>query len=185
MALENDTELKKIAGGMLPPDVVVQLREAMQRKGLISAAAKKGLAEAQPVAKEEFDKLFNENSVKVYVENFFEEHMKSMILGFIGFEDSWHSGLQPKSHDFNKTAMYRFFQDKMEATAKQFFLEHFSDRMQDLKLTQKSKDKIVSSYRNHLEWELERLVHEKAKEDARKIFSELMGVEPSDESDDD
>ena len=185
MPLDNHDELTKIAGGMLPAEVVSQLRESLQRKGLISAAAKKGLAEAQPKAKAEFDKLFNEHSVVSYVENFFEEHMKSMILGFIGFEDSWHSGLQPKNHDFNKTAMYRFFQSTMEETAKKYFLEHFADRMGELKLTQKSKDKIVSTYRNHLEWELERLVHEKAKEDARKIFFELMGVDPAEESDDD
>jgi hypothetical protein len=183
MALENQEELKEVFGGMLPDAIVRQLREMLSRKSVISSTARKALTDAEPKAKEEFNKLFNEQNVQKYVEDYFESHMDRMILGFIGFEESWSNGLQPKSHDFHKTAMYRFFQDTMEKTAKKYFLEHFADRMADLKLTQKSKDKIVSAYRNNLEWELERLVHEKAKADARKVFEQIMGCEPSEDDD--
>ena len=184
MSIENQNELKKIAESILPPEVALQIQESLKRKGMVSSAVKKGIAAAQPKAEEEFKALFDERNVVQYVESFFEKHMNSMILGFIGFEDSWHSGLQPKSNDFEKTAMYRFFQNTMEETAKKYFLEHFSDRMADLRLTQKQKDKIVSSYRDHLGWEIERIVRNKAKADAEKILFQLIGVDPSEGPDD-
>ena len=162
---------------IFPAAVAKQLRESLYMREKTLKTAEKGIRSANVEAEKRFKELFNEQSVANYVEGFFETHMKSIVLNLIGMEESWHSGLQPKSSEFHKTTLYRVYQQAIE-----MLKEKLAPALAEVTLSKAMVAKITAQYRQSLEWRLERMINDKAEEDAKVIFDHIMltDVEPED-----
>jgi uncharacterized membrane protein YheB (UPF0754 family) len=108
--------------------------------------------------------------------------MNSIILSLIGMEESWHNGLQPKNNEFHKTTLYRVYQQVVEQQVIEMLKEKLTPALAEVKLSKQTVAKLTSKYRQTLEWKLERLIDEKAENDADIIFDHILltNVEPDD-----
>lgn len=167
---------------IFPAAVAKQLRESLYTREKTLKTAEKGIRSANVEAEKRFKELFNEQSVANYVEGFFETHMKSIVLNLIGMEESWHSGLQPKSSEFHKTTLYRVYQQAIEQQVIEMLKEKLAPALAEVTLSKAMVAKITAQYRQSLEWKLERMINDKAEEDAKVIFDHIMltDVEPED-----
>ena len=166
-------ELRETLGKLFPPKVVEQVRSSFYARGQLQKTVEAGFRSASDQSKEEFQKVFNPEKVSSFIDSFFEEHMKKIVLGIIGFEESWHSGLQPKSHQFETTVLYRSFMKIAEEKIVQILVEKFEPALKDITLSRKEMSELTKHYRQSLQWKLEKMVSEKAEQDAEEIFKHI------------
>jgi hypothetical protein len=167
---------------IFPAETAAQLRSSLYSQEKMLESVKKGIRSANANAEKQFKDIFNEQNVKNYVDGFFETHMNSIILSLIGMEESWHNGLQPKNNEFHKTTLYRVYQQVVEQRVIEMLKEKLAPALAEVKLSKQTVAKLTSKYRQTLEWKLERLIDEKAENDADVIFDHILltNVEPDD-----
>lgn len=167
---------------IFPAETAAQLRGSLHSREKLLKSVEKGIRSANADAEKQFKDIFNEENVKNYVDGFFEQHMKSIVLSLIGMEESWHSGLQPKSSEFHKTTLYRVYQQAVEERVIEMLKEKLAPALAEITLSKQVVAKLAAKYRQSLEWKLERLMDEKAEADAKVIFDHILltDVEPDD-----
>jgi uncharacterized membrane protein YheB (UPF0754 family) len=167
---------------IFPAETAAQLRSSLHSQEKMLESVKKSIRSANADAEKQFKDIFNEQNVKNYVDGFFETHMNSIILSLIGMEESWHNGLQPKNNEFHKTTLYRVYQQVVEQQVIEMLKEKLTPALAEVKLSKQTVAKLTSKYRQTLEWKLERLIDEKAENDADIIFDHILltNVEPDD-----